>query len=367
MASPRRAVEAPAVIQVDSLEPPRRASVRRRRLRWALAPVAVGGALAVMTASGIGPGNAVVAVPDASAPEHTVGVNASVPDLGTSRNQTRDALVDDTDPTVDPLSPSSAAADEADEPDEAETEAVVEEAEETAEPSPAPSETPTPSPSPTQDYSELGADGAAMWTKASINVRTGPSTEHDVITSYASGTKVTTTSESVDGWQQINLRGEAGWVSARYLTESAPASSSASDSSSSGEGAESSGSSGSGGLDLSSCARAAGIESGLTTRTRDVLRAVCNQFPNLSSFGGKRSGGDSYHSTGQAIDVMISGEAGWEVARWARENASELGIIEVIYAQKIWTTQRAGEGWRSMSDRGSVSANHYDHVHISVR
>jgi hypothetical protein len=27
---------------------------------------------------------------------------------------------------------------------------------------------------------------------------------------------------------------------------------------------------------------------------------------------------------------------------------------------------RAGEGWRAMPDRGSATANHYDHVHIAV-
>ena len=63
---------------------------------------------------------------------------------------------------------------------------------------------------------------------------------------------------------------------------------------------------------------------------------------------------------------MVSGEAGWEIARWARANASSLGIIEVLYSQQIWTAQRSGDGWRSFSDRGSVSANHYNHVHISV-
>ena len=63
---------------------------------------------------------------------------------------------------------------------------------------------------------------------------------------------------------------------------------------------------------------------------------------------------------------MVSGDRAWEIARWLREHASELGVMEVIHAQKIWTTQRSSEGWRSMSDRGSATANHYDHVHISV-
>jgi hypothetical protein len=28
--------------------------------------------------------------------------------------------------------------------------------------------------------------------------------------------------------------------------------------------------------------------------------------------------------------------------------------------------ERSSEGWRYMSDRGSTTANHYDHVHVSV-
>ncbi|MDQ1640746.1 MAG: hypothetical protein QOJ90_97, partial [Actinomycetota bacterium] len=27
---------------------------------------------------------------------------------------------------------------------------------------------------------------------------------------------------------------------------------------------------------------------------------------------------------------------------------------------------RSSEGWRPMADRGSTTANHYDHVHVSV-
>ena len=32
----------------------------------------------------------------------------------------------------------------------------------------------------------------------------------------------------------------------------------------------------------------------------------------------------------------------------------------------IWSVERGGEGWRGMSDRGSTTANHYDHVHVTT-
>ena len=64
---------------------------------------------------------------------------------------------------------------------------------------------------------------------------------------------------------------------------------------------------------------------------------------------------------------MISdSRVGWEIARWVRAHARELGVSEVIYSRHIWTVQRGSEGWRSLSDRGSPTANHEDHVHVSV-
>jgi hypothetical protein len=93
---------------------------------------------------------------------------------------------------------------------------------------------------------------------------------------------------------------------------------------------------------------------------------LCARYPQISSFGGTRSGG-GFHGSGQAVDAMISNSSvGWDAANWVRANAKRLGVSEVIYAQKIWTVQRGSEGWRGMSDRGSATANHYDHVHVSV-
>ncbi|MGH8775923.1 MAG: hypothetical protein ACRDWI_12375 [Jiangellaceae bacterium] len=38
----------------------------------------------------------------------------------------------------------------------------------------------------------------------------------------------------------------------------------------------------------------------------------------------------------------------------------------MIWAQRIWTAERSSDGWRWMEDRGSDTANHYDHVHVTV-
>ena len=57
---------------------------------------------------------------------------------------------------------------------------------------------------------------------------------------------------------------------------------------------------------------------------------------------------------------------GQALADWARAHAGELDLYDIIWQQHIWTPVRASEGWRAMPDRGSPTANHYDHVHISV-
>lgn len=209
----------------------------------------------------------------------------------------------------------------------------------------------------TQAIPALAATIAKRYTTAGINVRQVPTTSSPKVTSLAAGHRVRITRATSDGWQQINLNGNPGWVLGKYLTRKAPVS----QSSSSGNG--SSGSSGS--VSSSACASSA-VERGLQSSTIAVHRALCNAFPGISGYGGQRGGGGD-HASGRALDVMVSGSNGQAVANYVRANAGRLGVTEVIHAQRIWTTQRASEGWRSMSDRGSATANHYDHVHVSVR
>ena len=91
---------------------------------------------------------------------------------------------------------------------------------------------------------------------------------------------------------------------------------------------------------------------------------MCANWPEITSYGTWR--GDGEHGQGRAIDIMVSGATGWDIANFLRANYSALGIEYIIYSQQIWSVERAGEGWRGMSDRGSVTANHYDHVHVTV-
>lgn len=222
----------------------------------------------------------------------------------------------------------------------------------------------TPAPSPTAV--PLGRPAGTRYTTAGVHVRQQPSTDGAVVTDLAEGAKVSITTTTRGAFRQIRLDGRAAWVANSYLTSKAPAAfrPSSTDSSSTTSSADSGSRSSGGG----SCAAARSAEKGLTSRTLGVLHAVCAEFGGVRSYGGYRNSND-YHGQGRAIDVMIAGlpdGQAQQIADWVRANAGRLGVIEVIYAQRIWTTQRSGEGWRAMSDRGGVTANHFDHVHISV-
>jgi uncharacterized protein YgiM (DUF1202 family) len=211
---------------------------------------------------------------------------------------------------------------------------------------------PTPKPAPTPPLKVVDT----KYVTASLNVRTGPSFESDVVDVVSTGDKVSVTRAIHNGFRFISYNDRGRWISNKYLSDKKPAVQS------SGGGTTSSG----GGISSSSCSKSSSIESGLVPNAIKVYRAICARYPQVSSFGGRRSSG-GFHGTGQAVDVMISNSSvGWDIANWTRANAGKLGVSEVIYSQKIWTVERSSEGWRPMSDRGSASANHYDHVHVSV-
>ena len=187
-----------------------------------------------------------------------------------------------------------------------------------------------------------------------LNVRKDPDSDAAVVTTLEVGDKVKATDVKDDGWRLVIHNDKERWVKAKFLSKSKPPTPVATSSSSGG------------GVSSAACSRGSGVEGGLAANAIAVHRAVCARYPQVSAYGGYRAGGGN-HSTGRALDIMISGSAGWDVANWLRANSGQLGITEIIYSQKIWTTQRAGDGWRGMSNRGSATANHYDHVHVTTR
>ncbi|MBG0815776.1 hypothetical protein HS045_16575 [Planomonospora sp. ID82291] len=111
----------------------------------------------------------------------------------------------------------------------------------------------------------------------------------------------------------------------------------------------------------------------ITDRTRNMRDVVRRRFELTHTIGCYRSLNDGgEHPLGRACDFMMSTggampsaanlKLGDEISAWILKNRGKLGVKYVIWRQRI----NHGSGWRFMSDRGGNTANHYDHVHISM-
>ena len=108
---------------------------------------------------------------------------------------------------------------------------------------------------------------------------------------------------------------------------------------------------------------AAAAKIGLRGYARTVYSAVRSTF-GITNIGGLRPGDPRDHGTGHAVDVMITSRAqGDAVAAFVMAHAGEFHVKYVIWRQRIWFP---GGSWQGMSDRGGVTANHFDHLHVSV-
>ncbi|MEO5853589.1 MAG: hypothetical protein ABIQ15_13855 [Nocardioides sp.] len=184
-----------------------------------------------------------------------------------------------------------------------------------------------------------------LWTTAPLNLWSAPQDDATRFGVTKSGVKVLVTGRRSLGRVELAVDGKSRWVTAGYLSEEKPE-----------EGAP-----GIGGA----CTNGTSVSSGVSPNVVAVHQAVCAAYPSIAAYGTLRGGGGD-HPLGKAVDIMISGSAGWDVANFVRANYAALGVTYVIYSQNIWSLERGGEGWRPMSDRGSVTANHYDHVHVST-
>lgn len=187
-----------------------------------------------------------------------------------------------------------------------------------------------------------------MWATADLNLWDASTAKAKKVGLLERGDKIKVTGRTRDGRVEVVADGKSRWVTAGYLSDEEPAE-------------PSSAAEGTGGT----CSNGSTVKAGVSAKVKKIHQAVCARWPEITSYGTLRNDGE--HSQGRAIDVMVSGQKGWDIANYLRANASAFGIDYLIYAQKIWSVERAGEGWRGMSDRGSATANHYDHVHVTVR
>jgi hypothetical protein len=182
-----------------------------------------------------------------------------------------------------------------------------------------------------------------QWTTTELNLWTRPDQRADQLGVLDEATKVRVTGRRLAGRQEIVLDGRPRWVTIGYLAETKPPP----EPTLGGQ-----------------CTNGTSVPAGVSPNIRAIHQAVCSNFPEIVTYGTLRSDGE--HAQGIAVDIMVSGDRGWEVAEFVRRYYSELGVNYVIHARRIWSVDRSGEGWRSMADRGSVTANHYDHVHVTT-
>ncbi|WP_079268713.1 LysM peptidoglycan-binding domain-containing protein [Streptococcus suis] len=109
---------------------------------------------------------------------------------------------------------------------------------------------------------------------------------------------------------------------------------------------------------------------GLQPQVAAFRAEVANAF-GITSFSGYRPGDSGDHGKGLAIDFMVpeSSALGDQVAAYAVANLASKNINYIIWKQRFYAPYDSIYGpaytWNLMPDRGSVTENHYDHVHVS--
>ena len=123
--------------------------------------------------------------------------------------------------------------------------------------------------------------------------------------------------------------------------------------------------------DYASIAASKSENAGLQPQTAAFKEEVANLF-GITSFSGYRPGDPGDHGKGLAIDFMVpvSSALGDQIADYAIQNMASRGISYIIWKQRFYAPFDSKYGpaytWNPMPDRGSVTGNHYDHVHVSM-
>jgi len=177
-----------------------------------------------------------------------------------------------------------------------------------------------------------------MYALEKLPVHADSSGDSPELALIAAGDAVDVTGKKQGDWTQIMHNGVPRWVASDGLTAEEP-------------------------LGTAPCPLGSGVESGLRPDTIKVYRAVCAKFPQITRYGGRSGRGE--HATGQALDIMVSSDLGNEIAAFLQEHRAELGIEYLIWRQRIWRPATSG-AWRHMKSRGSATANHMDHVHVTT-
>ena len=187
-----------------------------------------------------------------------------------------------------------------------------------------------------------------MYTTTAVNVRKAANDTSDLVATLDLGIRVSATATIKGKYRQVEYADGYGWVLESGLTESAPIAAA--------------------GTTWDPCPRGSAVERRLRKDTVHIYRSVCALFPAVNSYGGWRAGGLPFHKNGRALDIMLTPYAesalGHRIADYLIAHAKVFNINHIIFEQRIWTPQNPH--WRKMADRGSVTANHFNHVHVAI-
>lgn len=213
------------------------------------------------------------------------------------------------------------------------TEAPV--AEETAETTPAEA-------SVAETTSPVEEEATQATTSAETSVAAAPVTETPADTRGTSAAESTTNSDTATSTYQVE---QSQTPSRTYTAPAAP--------------------------DYAGLAAAKSENAGLQPQTAAFKEEIVNLF-GITSFSGYRPGDSGDHGKGLAIDFMVpvSSALGDQIAEYAVQNMASRGINYIIWKQRFYAPYDSKYGpaytWNPMPDRGSVTENHYDHVHVSM-
>ena len=110
---------------------------------------------------------------------------------------------------------------------------------------------------------------------------------------------------------------------------------------------------------------------GLQPQTAALKEEIAAKY-GITEFSLYRPGDSGDHGKGLAADFIVGDntELGNQVAADVTSNMTERGISYVIWQQQFYAPFESIYGpantWNQMPDRGSVTENHYDHVHVSM-
>ena len=126
--------------------------------------------------------------------------------------------------------------------------------------------------------------------------------------------------------------------------------------------------------DFATLAATNAANTGLRPKAAAFKEEIAAKF-GISNIGGYRAGDSdgqgTGHGDGLAIDVMVpqSSALGDQVADYVISQMGAKDVSYIIWKQRFYAPYQSPYGpantWNPMPDRGGVTANHYDHVHIS--